>query len=199
MKVTPAKLFIGCLASADAFKSAAYSDLVRRLEKEVGPLREIWPSETGWIAPHSYAVELGEALTTQIFVFNGQWQPKKLATVKLRTLEIEDWFKEGDSRRFNLNPGIVDSVSMRLASHKPSHRRRQISENVWVEDQMYWSRGELVPMSHVFQEYVMGSRLSLIRRLAYEVVPRESGCRVKDTMRHCVFHPGEIPHYSLGG
>jgi len=162
---TPGKVFVGCLARLAAFQ-AHTAELIASLENAIGPIDDIWQPEVGWIAPNSYAIEMGESLTTIILVFDGFRQQDSLAWIKQRTLEIEDSYTPCRSRTFNLNPGIVDQVSMRLASHKWSPRRRQIDEGIWVEDQMYWIRNRLMPLSYTFQEYVMGTRLKRLRRLA---------------------------------
>lgn len=168
------KLFVGVLAPKTALESEI-SKLTSRLETEIGTIARIWEPEAGWIAPESYALEMGEDLTTAVFVFDGLWHPLNLGYAKHKTMKIENIFsKLGAGRKFNLNPGMIDKFSMRLASHKPSPRRYQISKNVWVEDQMQWVGNKLEPLPYAFQEYLMGKRYTLLRNLSEATLnPRE--------------------------
>jgi Domain of unknown function (DUF4416) len=166
------KLFVGVLAPKIALQNNLI-ELTTSLEQNVGTIQEIWADVNGWSAPESYMQEMGEDLSTAVIVFDGLWHPLNLAFTKKRTEKIEESFsKDGRSRVFNINPGMIDKVSMRLASHKPSPRRYQISENVWVEDQMSWHGNKLEPKEYSFQEYLMGSRYSLLRNLSAETIER---------------------------
>lgn len=168
--VATSKLFVGVLAPTNAIENEILV-LADRLESEIGTIDQYWPIEKGWIAPDSYMLETGEDLNTVIFVFNGLWHPQNLAYAKGKTMKIEDVFSGLDgSRKFNLNPGMIDNVSMRLASHKFAPRRYQISKDVWVEDQMRWIGNKLEPFPYVFQEYLMGKRYSFLKNLS-EVTP----------------------------
>jgi hypothetical protein len=113
---------------------------------------------------------MGDDLSTIIFVFEGTRHSSHLALAKNMTLEIEkNLSSKTGQRSFNLNPGMVDNQSMRLASHKPSPLRYKL-QNIWVEEQMKLNEGKLEPLQNVFQEYVMGKRLEKMQRLANECV-----------------------------
>ncbi|MBV9217201.1 MAG: DUF4416 family protein [Acidobacteria bacterium] len=151
------------------------TDLLRRVEREIGTIQEISHFESGWRAPESYIAEMGDYLSTVIIAFDGIWHPHNLAYAKARTQKLEDSLRGPDGHRiFNINPGMIDKECMRLASHKPSARRYQLADGVWVENQMYWKGNKLEPHDFAFQEYLMGKRYSMLRRLADESLGHSS-------------------------
>lgn len=162
------KLFVGVLAPRVALENSII-DLTAKLEQDIGTIQEIWAGENGWLAPESYMEEMGEDLSTVVIVFDGLWHPLNLAFAKARTLKIETLFSiAGQNRVFNINPGMIDKASMRLASHKASPRRYRMTENVWVENQMIWHRNKLEPQEYAFQEYLMGNRYNSLCNLSEE-------------------------------
>ncbi len=168
-KSIKSKLFVGVLAPKKKFKEKT-TELKCALEESIGTIGEMWQCEDGWIAPASYVQEMGEDLSTVVFVFDGFWHPTNLAYAKRKTLIIEKLFAKKDGKRnFNINPGMVDINSMRLASHKPSPIRYQL-ENYWIEEQMKGNETKLELLPNIFQEYVMGSRLANLQRLANETL-----------------------------
>jgi hypothetical protein len=173
LHVPSSKLFVGVLAP----KSSLHHDLGQLtaiLKNEIGTVQEIWADENGWLAPESYIAEMGEDLSTAVIVFDGLWHPRNLAFAKWRTVRIENQFRDGNARTFNLNPGMIDGKSMRLASHKPSPLRYKLTQDVWVEEQMVWSRGKLAPHAHAFQEYLMGERYDRLSALGGATITEQT-------------------------
>lgn len=170
ISIAGGKLFIGVLAPESLLRTQQTEFLVQA-EREIGTIQEISRFESGWLAPESYVAEMGDYLSTLLVVFDGIWHPQNLAYAKSRTQKLEDFFRRPNGERlFNINPGMIDKENMRLASHKPSERRYELAKNVWVEVQMQWERNKLEPRDCTFQEYLMGSRHTMLSRLAHESV-----------------------------
>lgn len=172
MKTNGQRFFLGVMAPREP---ALNSRLVDVLREWYGPWQREVASPPLWNAPTSYRTESGQDLGHWILVFRGDYSLAEVSKAKVIAMQVEDHFRRADdgTRRFNLNPGFVSQEGMFLLSHKPAQNRWQLSEGIWVEQQMTAVNGELVPLENLFDEFRSSQRLDLLRDL-YRSTLREA-------------------------
>ncbi|MBI5864699.1 MAG: DUF4416 family protein [Planctomycetes bacterium] len=137
----PVKLICGLLAGDEDLLQRAR----QRLGRHYGPIdlaSDVWPfSQTRYYEP-----EMGPDLKRQFVSFEKRVAVDRLAEIKLATNEIErDLADErvvlGVPRPVNLDPGLIDSARLILATTKDRSHRIYVGDGIYAEVTLHWSDG----------------------------------------------------------
>lgn len=162
--IETARFFVGCIAQEAILSTEDFSIVINQLRDFGFAEEKIYEPVSGWTAPEPYERESGPNLQTKLIVFSGIRPRSEIVRLKHECERIERETAVEGKRRFNLNPGFVDSGGMYLASHKPSPLRVSYGD-VWLEKQMQVQNNALVSMVNVFTEYSHPARLDALNSL----------------------------------
>lgn len=133
-----AALFVGLLAGSEALLVRARAALAA----EAGPIA-LASEPRPWSESDYYEAEMGKGLLRQWLVFERAVPMGRLGSLKRRAIALEDSFRPGAavSRPVNIDPGLLDAHSLRLASTKPAGHRVWVGDGIWVEITLTFKAG----------------------------------------------------------
>jgi hypothetical protein len=144
----PEKLVVGVLASRPGGDGGIISALMERW----GP-----PDAVSRAVPFDftryYEREMGDSLRRFFVSFARLVDPSELARIKCETNAIEDRFREGGSRRVNLDPGLLCLSRFVLATTKESSHRIALSSGIWAEVTLMFEKGSFRPVEWTYPDY----------------------------------------------
>lgn len=167
----PCKFFIMVLAAEIRNIGHEKSRLIEMLERTLGSIIDVWPSEILLRPPEKYTSELGSPISSFVAVFDHLISPTELIALKHKSLEIERILSIGGKRLFNLNPGYLDSTKVVVASGKKYYSRVYVGSGVFIEIELYYDGRRFRSFHYTFPEYKSGKR----RRRFHEL----RGCYLK--------------------
>jgi len=148
----PVNLICALLAVREEWLAAATA----ALEVEFGPTdlcSETWP----WEFSGYYAPQMGAPLLRRLCSFRDLVEPDVLASVKLRTNEMEAELARSlanaPARPVNLDPGYVAFTKMVLATTKDAPHRVYLGRGIYAECTLLWRRGEFRPWEWTYADY----------------------------------------------
>ncbi|HEY7217650.1 MAG TPA: DUF4416 family protein [Candidatus Binatia bacterium] len=158
----PAKYFAGLLSSNREILAGVETDLVEVLGEIDG--RSVVVS---WAASEYYEREMGSGLLRGFVSFSCLASPEDLATVKLRTQQIEDRYRTSTfgSRRVNLDPGYVDAYKVVLASTKNAGQRLYLRSGIYAEATLIYHDGDFHGLAYTYPDYLWAETLAFFTRL----------------------------------
>jgi Domain of unknown function (DUF4416) len=124
-----------------------------RLGEEFGePLAvsDIWPFDfTDYYEP-----EMGSNLRRQFAAVMADFDPGRLAEIKLRTNALEEEMAQGRQRRVNIDPGYLTLAKLVLASTKEHSHRVSLGQGIFGEVTLVFHRREgFEPMPWTYPDY----------------------------------------------
>jgi hypothetical protein len=102
------------------------------LEKEFGPFRMLGESFL-FDYTNYYEKEFGKKLWRTFLLFENLIDPSSLASIKIKTNSIEQENLEEGNRTFNLDPGILTSANIILATTKNRSHRIPLQQGIYGE------------------------------------------------------------------
>ncbi len=104
---------------------------------------------------HYYREEMGEKILRKFYLFENLEDPGKLATLKIRTNEIEKEFygEMGFKRPVNIDPGYIESSKVILASTKNFFHRIYIGNGIFAEVTIHWRKGKWNSFEWTYPDY----------------------------------------------
>lgn len=118
-----------------------------------------------------YDQELGTSLFRRILTFKPLVELDTLAGIKLFTNMIEDRYKTGGNRIFNLDPGIMTMERLVLATGKNFTHRIYLSEGIWADLTLIFTKGDWKDLEWTFPDYSsekIKKHLRIIRNRYYQ-------------------------------
>jgi len=148
----PVKLIVGILAGDERCLSAARSGLESALG-EIDLLSDIWPfDQTDY-----YADQIGPQILRQFVSFAQLIDPGKLADLKHRTNALEQELARilalPYPRPVNLDPGIIESSKLVLATTKNYSHRIYIGKRMYAEVTLVFDKGGWRPLPYTYPDY----------------------------------------------
>lgn len=139
-----AKLFAGLMYS----KKEVYDKAIEELEQEIGPIK-LEGNEFEFNFTKYYDAEMGRNLKKRFILFAEETDIGRLAKIKLKTIEIENKFKNQGKRQINIDPGYITSEVV-VASTKQLPHRVPIGEEIFADTQLSLKEGIF---RHTFADY----------------------------------------------
>ena len=144
----PVRLVVSCLARDEEIRGAALT----RLIAEFGDLD--WYSEPmGFDQSAYYEPEMGRGLTRRLAAFEPLVEQHQLVEIKSICEAIENEFIIENSRRVNLDPGLLSEHSLILATHKSAPHRIAISSRLFAELTLIFREGGYQALPWTYLDY----------------------------------------------
>jgi hypothetical protein len=171
----PVKLFVGVLTSLPEFMT----DVERRLSEVCGVVdrrSETYPFDQ----TQYYDSEMGRPIQRVFLSFEKLISPLELASLKVKTNEIESWFAHECTqvaRPVNLDPGYLDQAKVALASTKDFSHRVVVSAGIYVEVTMHYEAGQWRSWPWTFPDFRSGRYNAFFSELRreYRIQLKSSG------------------------
>ncbi|HOQ99313.1 MAG TPA: DUF4416 family protein [Anaerolineae bacterium] len=144
----PVKLVFGLLGSSPELLDQA----VERLRLTFGPLEER-SEPLPFTHTRYYARELGDRPWRQFVTQVELVDPGDLATIKIRTNELELGWATGGRRPINIDPGYVSLSKLVLASTKNHWHRIYIGQGIYAEATLPFREGAFQPQEWTYPDY----------------------------------------------
>jgi len=147
----PAKLYTGTIFREEKFLKEA----LKKLECKFG--RVEYSSEVfDFNITDYYYKEMGKPLFRQFFVFEGLIEPELLADIKLFTNRLEEELKEkfnSEGRVVNLDPGIITSGSLIVATAKNYSHRVPLKEGIYAHIEYLFDKKGVRELPWTYQDF----------------------------------------------
>jgi hypothetical protein len=131
---TLVKLFMGVLVTSQG----TIPHLLSLLEEHYGELEEVSePIEFNF--SDYYDSEMGGTPWRFFVVFEERLDPERLASVKLHTNTLEDYFRVEGRRVVNLDPGVMSGANLILATTKNRSHRIPLQQGIYGELTLHYS------------------------------------------------------------
>ncbi|MBM4299608.1 MAG: DUF4416 family protein [Deltaproteobacteria bacterium] len=158
----PAKYFVAFLTSA--------VELLAQVEHDLDAIFGAIDDRSDiveWTASKFYEPEMGANLRRGFFSFASLRSPAELASIKLRTQEIEARYRRDDSggRRVNLDPGYIDFFKVVLASTKNANQRIYLDHGIYAESTLFYHSGGFHGLPYTYADYLWPGTLDFLTRL----------------------------------
>jgi hypothetical protein len=144
----PVKLIVSAFAPSDAL----LQDAKQRLAAEWGAVdfeSDLLPFEH----TRYYTAEFGGGLVRRIWSLEPLVDPGALASIKLRTNELEQGWADGGRRRVNLDPGYVSIAKLVLATTKNHGHRIYLRDGIYAEVTLHYRDGAYHPWPWTYPDY----------------------------------------------
>jgi hypothetical protein len=157
---TPEKLVMGILCSLPDCEERLRALLVGQW----GPM-DYWSDPIPFTFTHYYDLEMGGAIERRFAAFELLVDPSCLCRVKQVTNSLEDGFRDGGARRVNLDPGLMALSRFSLATTKESAHRLPLSDGIYAELTLLYSRGSFRPLEWTYPDFRSPAYLSALNEI----------------------------------
>lgn len=144
----PSKLIMGILSTEKEISK----ELKAILEEKFGPF-ELLGDAVIFDFTDYYEKEMGFPIYRSFLAFDNLVNPELLASYKLTTIEIEQEFKDGESRTINLDPGLLTTASIILATTKNRSHRIPLEKGIYAELTLIFSKGFYQDFEWTYPDY----------------------------------------------
>jgi hypothetical protein len=96
---------------------------------------------------------MGSPIVRRFFALGSLVNPDRLADVKLATIELESRYAENGRRRVNLDPGLLSSSRLVLASAKDGSQRIPLRDGIYAEVTLTYIRGAFVALPWTYPDF----------------------------------------------
>lgn len=124
----PLKLFIGILFSEEELQPLIINELTTAFG-QISLSSDVFP----YTHSSYYTNEMGSTLKKMFVVIDHVIDPNILASIKIKTNEIEDKFQINSQRRVNLDPGVLSLHNILLLSTKNFYHRIPLQNGIYAE------------------------------------------------------------------
>ncbi|HWO42100.1 MAG TPA: DUF4416 family protein [Candidatus Eisenbacteria bacterium] len=157
----PVSYFAGLLAGDAGLFGAVERDLAVVLGP-VAARSEVLP----WNVSNYYQAEMGAGLLRRFLLFEPLSSPGQLASIKLKTREIESRYhrapETGAGRLVNIDPGYIDQAKVVLASTKGAGHRIYLGSGIYAEATLYYVNGGFQPCHYTYADFLWPETLGFL-------------------------------------
>ncbi|MEW6116190.1 MAG: DUF4416 family protein [Nitrospirota bacterium] len=144
-----ALLLIGTLFSDDA----SFVKAQQVLEETFGEIIMESPV-IPWNFSEHYKQELGEPIYRKFLFFKNLIDQDQLASIKLKTFEIENNLSIDGKRTINIDPGYLTLAKLVLATTKDYSHRLYLGQGVYAEVTLIYNKeGRFVPLPNTYRDF----------------------------------------------
>ncbi len=159
----PVKLFMGVLTSLPEI----IPEVERRLTDLFGPIDER-SDDFPFDLTHYYDREMGSPISRCFLSFGTLISPARIATIKVSTNSLESMFAaeyRQVRRPVNLDPGYLEEAKIVLASTKNFYHRVLVSDGIYGEVTLHFSKGSWHAFPWSFPDFRSGAYDKFFTRL----------------------------------
>lgn len=144
-----ALLLIGTLFSDDA----SFVKAQQVLEETFGEIIMEGPV-IPWNFSEHYKQEIGEPIYRKFLFFKNLIDQDQLASIKLKTFEIENNLSIDGKRTVNIDPGYLTLAKLVLATTKDYSHRLYLGQGVYAEVTLIYNKeGRFAPLSNTYRDF----------------------------------------------
>lgn len=136
-------------AQVDYWFDQVKDDLVR----EFGPMDYTSPVLDFGKYTLYYDKEMGSGIMGKLIGFERLIHPSLLASIKIKTNEIEQKYAVDGKRRFNLDPGYIHHMQFVLATTKMWPHRIYIGQGIYAEPTLMYINGRWKDYDFTYPNY----------------------------------------------
>ena len=114
-----------------------------------------------------YVKEMGQPLFRSITSFINLVDPSELASIKLRTNQIEIILTKEGSRTVNLDPGYLDYDKLVLASAKYNYQKIYLGKGIYADPILFYRKGRFEDLEWTFPDFKEGMYESDLLHIRY--------------------------------
>jgi hypothetical protein len=146
----PVKLFVGILTSIPEILPEIEAGLAS-LFGSIDLRSDLFPFDQ----THYYDEEMSAPIYRRFVSFSGMIDPSEIASIKIKTNEMESAFAHRQEKRrpVNLDPGYVEQSKIVLASTKNFFHRILISGGIYAEVTLHYQGGRWQDFPWTFPDY----------------------------------------------
>jgi hypothetical protein len=154
------KLVCGILISRLALKDVC----VATLENEFGPV-DFESRLLDFSFSRYYDKEMGAPIKKFFISFKRLIEPDTLAPIKAYTNSVEREFCEQDSRKINIDPGLLAMSRFILASTKDSSHRIPLGKGIYGEITLMFEHGTFRPVEWTYPDYRSAGYIEILNHI----------------------------------
>ncbi len=143
------KLFFGIMFSRRKYLENAIKDLI----KKYGQIQKESEEYNFSKFTKHYEEEMGKNILKKIIVFKKKISEKELVKIKHNITEIEKRYSTKGKRRVNIDPGLVCSSGVFLATRKNKRFKKLLAEGVYSHKVLSFEKGKTKYFFHTFKDY----------------------------------------------
>ena len=151
-KPSPVKLIIGIMAAEKSCLDAAVEAIIHEFGK-ADLQSDVWPFDQ----TNYYKNETGENILRQFISIEQLIDPGDLATIKHKTNKLEQTLAGKLAmdlpRPVNLDPGIIETSKLILATTKNYSHRIYIGKKMYAEVTLIYDKGQWRPFEYTYPDY----------------------------------------------
>ncbi len=104
-----------------------------------------------------YKKEMGIPLFRRFYVLEGLYPPEILVSLKLWAYSFEIYTAKERKRGLNLDPGLLFTPSLIIATFKPYSHRIPLKKGVYAHLEMLFSKGKPKPLPWTYPDFASGT------------------------------------------
>jgi len=148
----PFKLIMGILSSFPQREA----QLEEMLTKHYGPV-DLKSRRWDFTFTRFYTKEMGEHIQRYFLSFSDLIDPSQLSEIKLFTNRLEENFLVDGNRNLNIDPGIMCSDRLILATTKDRGHRVPLQYGIYGEVTLVYMKGNFSPLPWTYPDYSSGA------------------------------------------
>ncbi|MFA7670920.1 MAG: DUF4416 family protein [Sphaerochaetaceae bacterium] len=156
----PACLIMGILSSQKELDET----LIKTLTDNFGPF-DVLADPVIFDFTDYYEKEMGFPIWRMFLVFENLVPPENLAKYKLLTIEIEERFKVDSKRKVNLDPGLLTTANIILATTKNRSHRIPLEKGIYGELTLLYTKGCYQEFEWTYPDYKSAKFKALFEKL----------------------------------
>ena len=150
-KPYPVKFFVGILTA----RPECLAETESQLTEAFGPI-DYRSRPLPFDVTNYYEKEMGANLERIFLSFENLISPDELPSIKVKTDAIEERLAADGPRRVNIDPGYLDYHKVVLASNKTGGQKIYLSQGVWADMTLHYTKGRFVPFEWSFPDFKKG-------------------------------------------
>ncbi|MEO0093469.1 MAG: DUF4416 family protein [candidate division WOR-3 bacterium] len=169
----PAALIIGVITKSLEIMPAVEA----LLKKTFGPIEHKSPVIDFDFTDY-YEVEMGKNLLRLWLSFADLVAPDQLLEIKLKTIEIEEQFKNPPAvgnRMVNLDPGILTLCNLTLATTKNYYHRIYLGKGIYAEVTLVYRHKNFEPLAWTYPDYRTPCAFEFLKKVRNTLLKKNFG------------------------
>jgi hypothetical protein len=156
----PAKLMMSLISAEDGFMMNAVGDL-KSIYGEVDFLTDLLPFDF----TRYYDEEMGSPLFRRFIAFKELVPQEALADIKVQTNGIEQRYFRDGCRRVNIDPGILSTDNLVLATTKGCAHRPYLRDGIYADLTLIFRNRSFRALEWTYPDYRQGEVIELMNGL----------------------------------
>jgi hypothetical protein len=156
----PAKLMMSLISAEDGLMMNAVRDL-KSIYGEVDLLTDLLPFDF----TRYYNEEMGSPLFRRFIAFKELVPQEALADIKVQTNGIEQRYSRDGCRRVNIDPGVLSTGNLVLATTKGCAHRPYLRDGIYADLTLIFLNRSFRPLEWTYPDYRQGEVIELMNAL----------------------------------